>query len=57
MHPSQVRCNRVVTFVTDSQLAELERIARRNGTSLSKACFHILQANIPKSASPKAKIK
>jgi hypothetical protein len=53
---NEVRGNRVVTFVTDAQLAELQRLALQDGTSLSGACFRILQANLDKFTSRNEKI-
>jgi hypothetical protein len=52
-----VRGNRVVTFVTDAQLAELQRLALQDGTSLSGICFRILQANLDQLTSRNLKIK
>jgi hypothetical protein len=54
--PGEVRGNRVVTFVTDTQLAELQRLALQDGTSLSGICFRILQANLDQMTSRTLKI-
>jgi len=40
-NPETVRSNRVVTFVTKSELAKLECIAEQNGISLS-ASIHLI---------------
>ena len=41
-NPESVRSNRVVTFVTNSELADLERIADEKGLSLSAVVHQIL---------------
>ena len=41
-NPESARSNRVVTFVTNSELADLERIADEKRVSLSAAVHRIL---------------
>ena len=41
-NPETVRSSRVVTFVTNSELAKLERIAEQERISLSAAAHRIL---------------
>ena len=43
-NPETVRSNRVVTFVTKSELAKLEHIAEQNRISLS-ASIHLILTN------------
>jgi hypothetical protein len=42
LNPETVRCNRIVTFVTNSELAKLERKADQERVSLSAAVHRIL---------------
>ena len=42
LNPKTVRSNRVVTFVTNSELADLERIADEKRMSLSAVVHQIL---------------
>lgn len=40
--PDEVRANRVVTFVTDPELAILKKISRRESDTLSSICHRII---------------
>ena len=40
--PDEVRANRVVTFVTDPELAELKKLSRRDNDTLSAVCYRII---------------
>jgi len=42
LNPETVRCHRIVTFVTNSELAKLERKADQERVSLSAAVHRIL---------------
>jgi hypothetical protein len=42
LNPETARSNRVVTFVTNSELAKLERIAEQERISLSAVVYRIL---------------
>ena len=42
LNPETVRSNRIVTFVTNSELAKLERIADQESVSLSAVVHRIL---------------
>jgi hypothetical protein len=42
LNPETVRSNRIVTFVTNSELAKLERIADQESVSHSSAVHQIL---------------
>jgi len=42
LNPEVARTNRIVTFVTNREMVELERIAEREGRSLSAAVHQIL---------------
>jgi len=42
LNPETARSNRVVTFVTNSELAKLERIAEQKRISLSAVVYRIL---------------
>jgi hypothetical protein len=42
LNPETVRCNRIVTFVTNSELAKLEHKANQERVSLSAAVHRIL---------------
>ncbi len=42
MNPKEARGNRIVSFVTDSELADLECIANRQGISMSATVHRIL---------------
>ena len=44
--PQKVRSNRVVTYVTNVELAELERIADREGKPLSAVVHQILARSL-----------
>jgi hypothetical protein len=52
--PETARRNRVVALVTDAEFAELTRIAKRHGTSMSAACRQILVRHLTKN--PKSKV-
>jgi hypothetical protein len=55
LSPGEVRSNRVVTFVTDAQLTALQNLARQKNTSLSGACFLILDATLSMNTGPTVK--
>lgn len=42
----EVRSNRIVTFLTDQQLAKLRELAERDRTSLSRACYRVLRRHL-----------
>jgi hypothetical protein len=42
LNPETVRCNRIVTFVTNSELAKLEHKANQERVSLSAVVHQIL---------------
>ncbi len=42
LNPETARSNRVVTFVTNSELAKLERIAEQERISLSAVVYRII---------------
>ncbi len=44
--PQKVRPNRVVTYVTNAELAKLERIADREGKPLSAVVHQILSRSL-----------
>lgn len=48
--PEEVRSNRVVTFVTDPELAVLKRISKRESDTLSAVCHRILTGYISQNA-------
>ena len=44
--PDKVRANRIVTFVTDPELAMLKKISRQENDTLSAVCHRILTGYI-----------
>ncbi len=42
LNPEEVRSNRIVTFVTNSEMAKLERKADQERVSLSSVAYQIL---------------
>ena len=41
-----VRSNRIVTFLTDRQMAKLQELAERDGMSLSRVCYSMLKRHL-----------
>jgi hypothetical protein len=44
--PNKVRGNRVVTFVTDSDLFELTRLSEADGLSISAVCYQMINESL-----------
>ena len=43
---AEVRKNRMVTFLTDHELAEMKKRAENKDITLSAACYEIIQASL-----------
>ena len=46
LQPDEARCNRVVTFVTDRELAKLKSLSNRRNGTISSVCHRIIARHL-----------